>query len=110
MKKIALIFTKSKDLFGQGAAIPLPMIPQPLICLGSYLHSKGIKVYLIDGQLKDAKKELEKVIEKVDFIGFSVMTIQIAPSLEISNYIKKKYPNKKIVWGGYTPLFFQNKQ
>lgn len=103
MKKIALIFTKSKDLFGQGAAIPLPMIPQPLICLGSYLHSKGIKVYLIDGQLKDAKKELEKVIEKVDFIGFSVMTIQIAPSLEISNYIKKKYPNKKIVWGGIHP-------
>jgi radical SAM superfamily enzyme YgiQ (UPF0313 family) len=103
MKSIALVFTKSKDISGQGGAIHRPMVPQPLIYLGSYLHSRGIKVYLIDGQLKDPIEELNKIIKKVNLIGFSVMTSQITPSLEISDYIKEKYPDKKIVWGGIHP-------
>lgn len=103
MKSIALIFTKSKDVSGQGGGIHRPMVPQPLIYLGSYLDAKGVKVYLIDGQLYDPREELEKIIDKVDIIGFSVMTIQIHNSLRLSRYIKKKYPEKKIIWGGIHP-------
>lgn len=103
MKSIAIIFTKSKEGAGQGASIPRPTLPHPLLHLGSYLKDKGMKVYLIDGQICDVKEELNKIIDKVDIIGFSVMTMQIANSLKLSDYVKKNHPDKKIIWGGIHP-------
>jgi len=103
MKSIAIVFTKSKEKSGPGAAINRPSLPHPLLNLGSYLKNKKVEVYLIDGQVCDAKEELEKIIGQVDIIGFSVMTMQVSNSLELSDYIKQKYPEKKIIWGGIHP-------
>ena len=103
MKSIALIFTKSKEKVGQGMSIPIPVLPHALLHLSSYLKDKKVKVYLIDGQICNIQEELDKIIDKVDIIGFSVMTMQVSPSLELSKYIKKNYPNKEIIWGGIHP-------
>jgi radical SAM superfamily enzyme YgiQ (UPF0313 family) len=102
-KSIAILFMKSKEESGQGGSIPTPTLPHPLLHLGSYLKNKGINVYLIDEQICDAKEELEKVINRVDFVGFCIMTMQIANSLRLSGYIKRNYPDKKIIWGGVHP-------
>jgi anaerobic magnesium-protoporphyrin IX monomethyl ester cyclase len=103
MKKIALIFVKNKEKSGQGASVSKPVLPHPLLHLGSYLKRKGIKVYLIDGQICDEKNEIDRIINEVDIIGFSVMTMQVAMAIELSDYIKKNYPEKKIIWGGVHP-------
>ncbi len=103
MKSIALVYLKNKEKLSFGSGVIRAVIPYPLLHLGSYLRNKGIKVFLIDGQICDAKEELEKIINKVDIIGFSVMTMQIANSLELSDYIKEKYPEKEIIWGGVHP-------
>jgi radical SAM superfamily enzyme YgiQ (UPF0313 family) len=103
MKSIALIYLPNKEKLDYGSGVVRARIPYPLIHLGSYLKNNGITVYLIDGQVCDAKEELEKIIDKLDIIGFSVMTMQVANSLELSEYIKEKYPNKKIIWGGIHP-------
>ena len=106
MKSIALIFTKSKEKTGQGSGIQRASIPIALVGLITYLKKKKVLVYLIDEQIDDVKKELAKIIDKVDIIGFSVMTMQVSRSLELSDYIKKNYPNKKIIWGGKHPSLF----
>ena len=103
MKSIALLFLKNKESLDFGSGVIRARNPYPLIHLGSYLKNKGIKVFLIDGQVCNAKEELEKIIDKVDVIGFSVMTMQLSNSLKLSNYIKKKYPEKEIIWGGIHP-------
>ena len=103
MKSIALLFLKSKDGLFLGAGLARPRLPYPLLHLGSYLKNKGVEVYLIDGQVCDAKEELLKIIDKVDIIGFSVMTMQVKLALELSDFIKKEYPDKKIIWGGIHP-------
>lgn len=103
MKSLALIFLKNKDELFLGSGVARPRMPFPLIHLGSYLQHRGVKVYLIDGQVCDAKEELEKIIDKVDIIGLSVMTMQVANSLELTDYIKEKYPSKEIIWGGIHP-------
>tara|TARA_Y100000034_G_C6855323_1_gene388621 strand:- start:9 stop:1451 length:1443 start_codon:yes stop_codon:yes gene_type:complete len=103
MKSIALVYLSNKEKLDYGSGIVRARMPYPLIHLGSYLKNKGIKVFLIDGQVCDAKKELEKIIDEVDIVGFSSMTMQISNSLQLSNYVKKKYPEKKIIWGGIHP-------
>ncbi len=100
MKSIAILFMSSREAYGQGVSISRPTLPHPLLALGSYLKDRGVKVYLIDEQVCNAKDRLERIIDKVDIIGFSVMTMQISRSLELSDYIKEKYPDKKIIWGG----------
>jgi len=103
MKSIALVFVKSKDSLFLGAGLARPRVPFPLLHLGSYLKNKGVNIFLIDGQICDAKEELIKIIDKVDIVGFSVMTMQVKNALEISDFIKKEYPDKKIIWGGIHP-------
>ena len=103
MKSIVLIFIKSKEPFFLGSGVARPKVPFPLLHLGSYLKRRGVPVFLIDGQICDAKKELMKIIDLVDIVGFSVMTMQVLGSLELSDYIKEKYPEKKIIWGGAHP-------
>ena len=106
MKTIALIFTQSKEKTGQGSSIQRPSIPIPLLCLASYLKKKKVKIHLLDEQVCDIKERLSEIIHKVDIIGFSVMTMQVVRSLELTDYIKKNYPEKKIIWGGIHPTLF----
>ena len=103
MKSIALLFLKNKEGLDFGSGVVRPRIPYPIFHLGSYLRNKGIKVFLIDGQVSNPKEELDKIIDEVDIIGFSVMTMQILNSLKLSDYIKRKYPEKKIIFGGVHP-------
>lgn len=77
-----------------------------LLYIGTALDRKGIKVNLIDGQVEDPGKRLKSVINDSDFIGFSVMTSQVQPALELSDFVKDTDPDVPVVWGGIHPSLF----
>ncbi len=81
-----------------------PVMPWPLIVLGTKLKKEGKKVRLIDGYSEGY--EIIGEASRARLIGFSVMTAQIGISLRISRQIKKLYPDKFIVWGGVHPTLF----
>ena len=83
-------------------------VPMGILSIASYVNKKGLTIALIDCRCEDDFfSKLDKTINKnTQLIGLSVMTVQIKPALEISRYIKKKYKNIKIVWGGAHPTFF----
>ncbi len=56
------------------------------------------------GYRKYILAELEK--EKPNLIGFSVTSFSLTVSLEISELIKSRYPEIKIIWGGGYPTLF----
>ncbi len=81
-----------------------PVMPWPLVVLGTKLVKEGKKVRLIDGYAEEY--EIINEANRARLIGFSVMTAQIGPSLKLSRRIKKLYPDKFIVWGGVHPTLF----
>ena len=81
-----------------------PIMPWPLVVLGTKLKKEGKKVRLMDGYSEEP--EIIREASNARLIGFSVMTAQIGPSLRLSRQIKKLYPDKFIVWGGVHPTLF----
>jgi len=78
-----------------------------LLCLASYLDEKGIKAKIIDGaRQKNYLDLIKKELPKVDFVGISVMTTQVAPALEISKIVKDFNKDLPVIWGGLHPTFF----
>ncbi len=78
-----------------------------LLCLASYLDKKGIEVKMIDGaRQKNYLDLIKKELPQVDFVGISVMTTQVEPSLEISRIVRNFNPDLPIIWGGLHPTFF----
>ena len=62
--------------------------PLGLVCMGSYLEKNGFNVKIIDGSVSNTKHEIEKSINNAVFVGFSVMSSQIAHALELSAFVK----------------------
>ncbi len=85
--------------------------PMGILLVGSLLKKNGYDVKIIDGAVlkRYCIPEIEKNILSSDrtlYVGLSVMTSQILPALDISGYVKKKFPDVKIVWGGIHPTLF----
>lgn len=81
-----------------------PILPWPIMVLGTHLKKLGKKVRLMDQYSEE--HDIVKEAHLARLIGFSVMTAQIGPSLRIGRKIKKLYPDKPIVWGGVHPTLF----
>jgi len=78
-----------------------------LLSIASYLKEKGVSVKIIDGiRQKNYKELILKELSDTDFVGLSVMTMQVSSALEISGVIKKRKPNIPIIWGGVHPTLF----
>lgn len=105
MKKVLLInpaFNIAKEKYDTSISVGL-------LCLGSYLVQNGIDSAIIDcARQENYREKINKLLPKVDCVGFSVMTSQIASALELSSMIRKFDPNIKIIWGGFHPTFFAN--
>ena len=82
-------------------------IPLSLIYAAAHSVKAGYNVKILDLRLynKNWKEEIDnKLRDKCKLVGLSVMTGNpIKTSLLISKYIKQKYPNTSIVWGGPHP-------
>jgi radical SAM superfamily enzyme YgiQ (UPF0313 family) len=80
--------------------------PLGLVCMGTYLEKEGFSVKVIDGFVDDAKDEIRHNIKNAIFVGFSVMSSQIAHALDLSAFVREIDPNIPIVWGGMHPTLF----
>lgn len=88
-------------------------VQQATLYLGSYLKKNNFNVKLfnliVDESKLPCEKDLNSIKEELKdciCVGFSVMTSQIAKSLELSKIIKSLKPEIKIVWGGTHPTLF----
>ncbi|MBF0382229.1 MAG: B12-binding domain-containing radical SAM protein [Magnetococcales bacterium] len=79
-------------------------LPLSLLYAGIDTIQAGVEVRIVDARLDpiNFKQTLEnKIDDKTMLVGVSVMTgAPIINALEISHFVKKKYPHLKIVWGG----------
>ncbi len=101
--KILLVnppFNISKDNYDSS-------ISMGILCLASFLDSRGFSVKIIDGaRQKNWQKNLEEEILSSDLIGFSVMTTQVSEALQLSKKARKINSRALIVWGGVHPTLF----
>lgn len=85
-------------------------VPMGVISLGAYLEYKGLKVAILDCRLYP-KQAIDILLERyldcgVDLVGFSVMTVQVAHALELTNKVKAANPKLPVIWGGGHPTLF----
>ena len=98
---------KSKVILYNPKAVFYTM-PLALIALASYLDKDKYNVQIIDGRLE--KDPLSKILESCEgAVCFAVSVLTGAPikdALEMTNQVKKHFPELKIVWGGWHPSLF----
>lgn len=87
------------------------LIPVGLIPLVNFLNSKGFKSLILNNSLNILKKgeDIDSIINRYN-PAFLCLTLQwhfqIKDTLELIKKLKKKYPDKKIVLGGFTASYF----
>ena len=78
--------------------------------LGTILHHDMFEVKIIDGRyvsVDDAIKEILSFADnKLIFVGFSIMTVQVKWSFLVSRGLKERNHKIKVVWGGVHPSLF----
>jgi len=79
--------------------------PLSLMALAAPLRAAGVEVDIVDARVESNYQDLVvRKMEHADLLGVSSMTgWQIADGLAVSGAVKKKFPTKPIVWGGYHP-------
>jgi radical SAM superfamily enzyme YgiQ (UPF0313 family) len=78
----------------------LPQAPLALMYLGGYAEQRGHTVKLLDHNFEtDARGVIDEF--KPDAVGVTSLTGRmLLDGLAISSYIKRSFPNAKIIWGG----------
>ncbi|MBK9422541.1 MAG: B12-binding domain-containing radical SAM protein [Bacteroidetes bacterium] len=83
-------------------------MPLALIALASYLDKNKYEVQIIDGRLE--KDPLRKILDSCEGAAcFAVSVLTGAPikdALEMTNQVKKHFPELNAVWGGWHPSLF----
>lgn len=100
-----LLINPAAEQFGGLFADYVPVgIPVAIGTLAAYMMKHGHKVKIIDEEFNKLTEEnLDSIfssMQKPYVIGISVLTAQAARSYQITNMIKKRYPDAKIVVGG----------
>lgn len=89
-KKILLIYAGHKTI--------LPRFPMSILVLATYLRDRGYEPDVLDTRIDD--------YEKIDFsqylyVGISSMSgPQLSSAIPIAKFIKKRFPDTFLVWGG----------
>jgi radical SAM superfamily enzyme YgiQ (UPF0313 family) len=86
-------------------------VPNSILTLGAFLEGK-YEYYIEDENLNPRIEEtlIRLINEKgVKYLGLTIMpALQLKRSVEISKNIKSKFPDLKILWGGYFPSLHPN--
>lgn len=83
--------------------------PIGLTTISAFLKTKGVTTRILDWNveyfsLNMLKRYIQKLTPKV--VGISAITLQIKKAYWIGNYIKRNFPEIKLVYGGVHPTFF----
>jgi len=94
MKKILLIYPGGKNIGDISMPLPLLLLAKPLI-------DNGYEVRALDSRVEDYEK-----LNYEDFLYAGISTLssnQLSYALEISRYIRRKFPELPLIWGGPHP-------
>lgn len=105
--KVVLV---NPDMIDLSAKFPLrtmrktpPQLPLGLCYLGAVLENNGFKVSIIDNYVKEYTSEVlaNKILDKDPQIAaFSTVTQNVVQAFETAEFLKKRDPDIKIVFGG----------
>jgi radical SAM superfamily enzyme YgiQ (UPF0313 family) len=100
VKKVTLYFPTPFPYFRPWKGVPLA-----LLAVSRVLDKQGYKIKIISRFLSDNPgKEVLREMKESLCLGISAMTgFQIYDGLKIARLVKKYFPNKPIVWGGWHP-------
>ncbi len=78
--------------------------PMGILCVGSALEKAGYEVIVVEcGTTDNYNDVILSYVPGALFVGFSVMTNQIACVLETAAIIREQHPDLAFVWGGVHP-------
>ncbi|MBI5195861.1 MAG: B12-binding domain-containing radical SAM protein [Nitrospirae bacterium] len=81
-----------------------------IMVLATILHNAGFQVIVVDGRYQRIDEAVNSILKEIDerviFVGFSVMTVQLPWAYHVSQAIKQRHSNAVIVWGGVHPTLF----
>ena len=99
-KKVTLFFPTPFPYFRPWSGVPLS-----LLAISRVLDKEGYDIKIVSRFFSDnPEKEVLKHVEESICLGISAMTgFQIYDGLKIAGMVKKKFPQKPIVWGGWHP-------
>jgi anaerobic magnesium-protoporphyrin IX monomethyl ester cyclase len=85
-------------------------VPNSLLTLGAFLEGRYDYTIIDENLGVNAVTELEKLIQNgLKYIGITVMpAMQLRGAYQISKEIKTRFPDVKIIWGGYFPSMHPN--
>jgi hypothetical protein len=90
----------------QSSTARKPILPMSLLAVGAAIEGQH-EYRIVDGNLvEDGYSALEETITESgsELLGMTVMPgPQLAEAVPLSRRLKKRFPNLKIVWGGYFP-------
>jgi len=87
------------------------LIPVGVIALADFLTKKGFKSLILNNSLNilNGKENIEKIIDDLnpEFLCISLhWHFQIRDTIELVRKLKREYPSKKIILGGFTASYF----
>lgn len=72
--------------------------------IAAVLRRAGRAVEYIDANYQpDWRERLARAVPAHDWIGITANTLSIGPAMKVSEYIRERYPDKKIILGGPYP-------
>jgi radical SAM superfamily enzyme YgiQ (UPF0313 family) len=83
-----------------------PGFPVGVALIASYLESRGIPVQVLDLAVQENWKEALKARLEKDafaFVGISLQITQFEEASQVAGFIKRNFPQTKIVFGGSFP-------
>jgi hypothetical protein len=82
-------------------------MPLALLAIGSYLDPEEYEVKIIDGRLEENDSRLLDECRNAICFGVTVLTgAPIYDAIEVTQKVKKQYPEIVTVWGGWHPSLF----
>ena len=99
-KKVTLYFPTPFPYFRPWKGVPLASL-----AISRVLDRQGYEIKIVSRFLSDdPEKEVLREVEDSICLGISAMTgFQIYDGLRISRLVKKNFPKKPVVWGGWHP-------
>ena len=81
-----------------------------IMVIATILDRHGYKVNIVDGNRYSTDECIAHIARHVDestiYVGFSVMTSQVAWAYRVTTEIKKKFPHLRVIWGGAHPTLY----
>lgn len=82
-------------------------LPLGLVCIGSTLEEEGYDVTILPtSRFENYTEIIEKECKDSMLVGITNLTTEVSHAIDISEFIKNKYPKLPIVWGGWHTTLF----